>query len=514
MGQQKAPSGAFTDAEKHEAIHDPAKPYAPADGPNNFKGFERADDGNVKTAEYFKEEQDTGSGLRYMINKLIWRGGSGTDAWLNAASAQIGQVLLTIPTSYAQMGLASALCTQLFVAAAGAWTSYLLNVLYMDYRRRMQAKGYRRTKHVLQYHEVMEMYLGKGGAYATLAINILALGSLGVVQIIACASDVHIIADGLNKRDWALVFGAASMLTILIPTLHNYRLWSFIGLFATTYTSWFLVGSAIHHGPVPALRHQSHTSLQNWFLGFTNILFAYGGHSISVEIMEGMWRPARFGWIYPLAVTYTQTLTIPNAVTLYHFYGTRLLRQSNALATVDPSPARTVAIVLMILHQAVAFGLFVTPLYFMWEKLIRTHRRSLWIRLPSRIPIVLLIWFIALLIPFFGPFNSIMGAFFTTMASYIIPCIAYLKTYSKKEARDAAAKPPPREIGRSWSVAFAISIAIAVLIFVFGFGFGAWASVLTFKQNANTYGAFAACYQCTTPAATPVTTSPATGTSG
>lgn len=61
--------GAFTDAEKHEAIHDPAKPYAPADGPNNFKGFERADDGNVKTAEYFKEEQDTGSGLRYMINK-------------------------------------------------------------------------------------------------------------------------------------------------------------------------------------------------------------------------------------------------------------------------------------------------------------------------------------------------------------------------------------------------------------------------------------------------------------
>lgn len=84
----------------------------------------------------------------------------------------------------------------------------------------------------------------------------------------------------------------------------------------------------------------------------------------------------------------------------------------------------------------------------------------------------------------------------------------------QKEARDAAAKPPPREIGRSWSVAFAISIAIAVLIFVFGFGFGAWASVLTFKQNANTYGAFAACYQCTTPAATPVTTSPATGTSG
>ena len=43
--------------------------------------------------------------------------------------------------------------------------------------------------------------------------------------------------------------------------------------------------------------------------------------------------------------------------------------------------------------QAVAYGLFVTPLYFMWEKAIGTHRKSLWIRLPSRIPVCLFIWF-------------------------------------------------------------------------------------------------------------------------
>ena len=43
--------------------------------------------------------------------------------------------------------------------------------------------------------------------------------------------------------------------------------------------------------------------------------------------------------------------------------------------------------------QAVAFGLFVTPVYFMWEKLVHTHTRPLWIRLPSRIPVVLVIWF-------------------------------------------------------------------------------------------------------------------------
>ena len=68
----------------------------------------------------------------------------------DVGALQIGQVMLTIPTSYAQLGLASALCIQIWVATAGAWTSYLLNVLYMDYRKRMQAQGYKRSSHVLQ----------------------------------------------------------------------------------------------------------------------------------------------------------------------------------------------------------------------------------------------------------------------------------------------------------------------------------------------------------------------------
>ena len=75
----------------------------------------------------------------------------------------------------------------------------------------------------------------------------------------------------------------------------------------------------------------------------------------------------------------------------------------------------------------------------------------------------------------------------------------------QKEARDAAFKKPPAWMGRSWNVAFAICIFIAVIVFIFGFGFGAWASILSFKQNSSQYGAFAACYQCTTPAKTPAT---------
>ena len=41
----------------------------------------------------------------------------------------------------------------------------------------------------------------------------------------------------------------------------------------------------------------------------------------------------------------------------------------------------------MIIHQFVAYALYVTPVFFMWEKLVRTHTKSYWVKLPSRIPV-------------------------------------------------------------------------------------------------------------------------------
>ena len=51
------------------------------------------------------------------------------------------------------------------------------------------------------------------------------------------------------------------------------------------------------------------------------------------------------------------------------------------------SAVRSVSIVLMITHQCIAFGMFIMPVHHMWEKLIRTHDKPFWIRLPSHLPV-------------------------------------------------------------------------------------------------------------------------------
>ena len=44
------------------------------------------------------------------------------------------------------------------------------------------------------------------------------------------------------------------------------------------------------------------------------------------------------------------------------------------------------------------------------EKAIRTHKKPLWIRLPSRLPIAVLIWFVGVLFPFYSTVNSLFAA--------------------------------------------------------------------------------------------------------
>ena len=39
---------------------------------------------------------------------------------------------------------------------------------------------------------------------------------------------------------------------------------------------------------------------------------------------------------------------------------------------------------------------------FRWEKFIGTHTKPLWIRLPTRLPVTLFIWLLALALPFQG----------------------------------------------------------------------------------------------------------------
>ncbi|GER37961.1 auxin transporter-like protein [Striga asiatica] len=398
------------------------------------------------------------------VKNMLWHGGSAWDAWFSCASNQVAQVLLTLPYSFSQLGIFSGIIFQVFYGLVGSWTAYLISVLYIEYRNRKEKEGHSFKNHVIQWFEVLDGLLGPYWKAAGLAFNCTFLLFGSVIQLIACA-----------------------------------RIWSFLGLGMTTYTAWYLTIAALTHGQVEDVQHSGPKKVVLYFTGATNILYTFGGHAVTVEIMHAMWKPQKFKYIYLVATLYVFTLTLPSASAVYWAFGDELLNHSNAFSLLPKSGWRDAAVILMLIHQFITFGFACTPLYFVWEKMIGMHdTKSICLRALARLPVVIPIWFLAIIFPFFGPINSAVGALLVSFTVYIIPALAHMLTYRKATARqNAAEKPPP--FMPSWTAMYAVNTFIVIWVLVVGFGFGGWASVTNFIKQIDTFGLFAKCYQCKPP---------------
>jgi hypothetical protein len=152
--------------------------------------------------------------------------------------------------------------------------------------------------------------------------------------------------------------------------------------------------------------------------------------------MHAMWKPAKFKYIYLLATLYVFTLTLPSAAAMYWAFGDELLSHSNAFSLLPKDGWRDAAVILMLIHQFITFGFACTPLYFVWEKVIGMHdTKSIFKRALARLPVVVPIWFLAIIFPFFGPINSAVGALLVSFTVYIIPSLAHILVYRTASAR-------------------------------------------------------------------------------
>lgn len=94
---------------------------------------------------------------------------------------------------------------------------------------------------------------------------------------------------------------------------------------------------------------------------------------------------------------------------------------------------------LYVCMQFITFGFACTPLYFVWEKLIGMHEcKSLCKRAFARLPVVIPIWFLAIIFPFFGPINSTVGSLLVSFTVYIIPALAHIFTFRSAAAREVS----------------------------------------------------------------------------
>ncbi|CAI8586283.1 unnamed protein product [Vicia faba] len=443
-----------------------------------------------------EREEEKGGNSASGLKNFLWHGGSVYDAWFSCASNQVAQVLLTLPYSFSQLGMVSGIIFQIFYGLLGSWTAYLISILYIEYRSRKEKENVNFKNHVIQWFEVLEGLLGPYWKAIGLAFNCTFLLFGTVIQLIACASNIYYINDHLDKRTWTYIFGACCATTVFIPSFHNYRIWSFLGLGMTTYTAWYMTIAALVHGQVENVVHSGPKKMVWYFTGATNILYTFGGHAVTVEIMHAMWKPQKFKSIYLYATLYVFTLTLPSSIAVYWAFGDQLLDHSNAFSLLPRNRWRDAGVILMLIHQFITFGFACTPLYFVWEKVVGMHdTKSIFLRALARLPVVIPVWFLAIIFPFFGPINSAVGALLVSFTVYVIPATAHMLTYRSASARQNAAEKLPSFMP-SWTLMYVINAFVVIWVTIVGFGFGGWASMTNFIKQVDTFGLFAKCYQC------------------
>lgn len=307
----------------------------------------------------------------------LWKsstmGGTVLDGFLLAASQEVRQSILTLPHVFSQVGIPAGIILELTFATLALYTNYLLVSMHAEHRYRLKETNHEKHQdpfHIVSYHEIMENLVGKWAKNFSVAVVFFALLGLSTVQIIATASNFYILNDSVSKRTWALIWGGIFSLVAFVPTFRHYRLLSVVGILTTTYTAWFMTITSAIEGPADDVVYNAPDSVESFFSGFVQLLFVYGGHTSNIEVADVMDNPASYDRSYMWSYLYVFSLTMPNAVTAYHTFGQEARYNANSFNLFPRSHARDFGIVMMSLHQAVAFGLFAGPLFHMWEKLV------------------------------------------------------------------------------------------------------------------------------------------------
>ena len=405
--------------------------------------------------------------------KNLFIGGTVFDGFLLAASQEVGQSILTLPNVFSQVGFAAGISLELIFATLALYTNYLLVSMHAQYRQKLKDpddKKHHDPYYIVSYHEILDSLVGPWLKNVSVAVVFFALIGLSTVQIIATASNFYILKDDVSKRNWALIWGGIFSMVVFVPTFRHYRLLSVLGILTTTYTAWFMTITSVVEGPQEDVVYDAPESLEGFFTGFVQLLFIYGGHTSNIEVADVMDKPGSYDKSYFWSYLYVFSLTMPNAVTAYHTYGQEARHNANAFNLFPQSTARDFGIVMMSLHQAVAFGLFAGPLFHMWEKMIRIHDRPFFVRAFARLPLCAAMLFLAVAFPFFGAVNAILGAFTTSFGTYIIPCIGFNLAFSSADAQKAMVKKPFLDL----KYMRLINWAIAAFVIAGGVGAGGY----------------------------------------
>ncbi|KAK9809392.1 hypothetical protein WJX73_001610 [Symbiochloris irregularis] len=436
------------------------------------------------------------SGIKGTLRGALFEGHQWWDATLCNACSSIGQIILSYPYQLASTGIIAGLVLYFGTMLLSIWSIWLLTILFAHRKYDMvkadnwyddvDRHGYRRRKTTTQMHDL----IGFGGGWylglLTQAMIIVSVIGTGTTQIVASSSSEYAINKSHDKRTWSFIFGPILCIFAFLPTARSNRLLNIIGLCGTNFSCLYIFITAVSHGVNKSFIRWSPPSRKQFFTGAAVLGGGSGQFSAAIEMMDSMRQPRRFDFAFSLSVIWTMFLVVPHSTAVVLAYPVESLQQSNVYSILPASGWRIASVYIMLIHNIAAFTLHVQPLMFITERILHTQKKSYWIRLPSRIPTVGFLFFLAIAIPFYGTLNSLFAALAGPGISFVLPPLAFSLYYRTKARRDACPKKIPKFLAQhGWLPIHLLNIFLVVFFAVFGMGFEIYYAILTLTKHLD-----------------------------
>ncbi|KAK9727560.1 hypothetical protein K7432_001767 [Basidiobolus ranarum] len=272
-------------------------------------------------------------------------------------------------------------------------------------------------------------------------------------SILLGTSCIYIMLTGLNTQTLLKQYGVDMNLKILITiaaviawipfillkTLKEVAILSVFGVIATAIV--IIVSAVVGLLDLPNNLHQTHHFVVPAGLpvALASISFSFGGNVIYAHVEGTMRHPKSWTRILGLAVLTILLMYIVIGIPGYYVYGENT--KSPILDNLPEGAATTVAIIMITLHVLLAAPIMMTTFANEMEHSFKIDTKYLSktkefaLRLALRTVITVVLAVVAMTIPFFGDFMSLIGALANCMTVFVLPIVFYIKLYGFRTIR-------------------------------------------------------------------------------
>ncbi|KAG2190251.1 hypothetical protein INT46_006926 [Mucor plumbeus] len=380
-----------------------------------------------------EDDHDENDHIEFGIDRS--KQGSSFTAFFSVVCVVAGTGALGLPYGLAQGGWIG-----LFILCLSWILSIYTGVLLI---RSMYYDGKTRLS---SYQEVATAAFGAIGGWIAFFFTAITLVGVPVLYLLLSGLNLHNVAKGssaeLTFPIWVIICTCIVAIPFLFfRSLKEMGFLSIFGMLSTVIVVLIVLGVAVKEAPDHVDSHHDGVIWNMFPIALSSISFSFGGNPVYPHVEQSMRNRKDWNKVITIGLTFCVVLYFLAAVPGYYVYGSASLSPIyESLSDTNKGP-KFASIIIITIHLILTTPLLLMSFAIDVEKMLKIdpEHKSFFVewtlRFIFRGALIVLIAAIAIFVPFFGDFMSLLGAFSNCALVFIFPVVFYYKLTGIKGKR-------------------------------------------------------------------------------